>query len=212
MRTSATLEPLSPHLFLPFHHSPSFFAKKHLKLQKTLSFAESTKIKNGKLKKKSLQRSKLMLFLFYKVLQHCLSMLTSFHPPGSVWISGFWGPQYQHLLFEFPSGRAAAPPSIQPVWARGCFEGQSVKRCPRDEGEGVGLLLQALSPWPVMAAPLCTRHYAPALRQMERSRIQLQENKQVGSAQLRRSIVSITVQTELWCNWNDIWKTCFAFQ
>lgn len=69
---------------------------------------------------------------------------------------------------------------------------------------GVGLLLQALSPRPVMAVPLCTQHYAPALHQMEPSRIQLQENKQVGSARLQRSIVSITVQTELWCNWKDI--------
>lgn len=32
---------------------------------------------------------------------------------------------------------------------------------------------------------------------MERSRIQLQENKQVGSVRLRRRIVSISVQTEL---------------
>lgn len=67
----------------------------------------------------------------------------------------------------------------------------------RQWGGGCRVTPPASSPRLVMASPLCTRHYASALRQMEPSRIQLQENKQVGSARLGRCIVSITAQTEL---------------
>lgn len=78
-------------------------------------------------------------------------------------------------------------------------------------GRGGQVTSPSLVPWPVMAGPLSTLHYASALRQMEWSRIQLQKNKQVGSVRLRRSIVSITARAQLYCNCNVIWKTHFLW-
>lgn len=103
--------------------------------------------------------------------------------------------------------------SIQPEQVAALKDRGPEKMSQRRKGAGwwgeVGLLLQALSPWMVIAGPPSTLHYASALRQMEWSRIQLRKNKQVGSARLRHGIVSITAQAKLSCNCNVIWKTYF---
>lgn len=61
--------------------------------------------------------------------------------------------------------------SIQPEQVAALKDRGPEKMSERRKGAGwwgeVGLLLQVLSPWMVIAGPLSTLHYALALRQME---------------------------------------------
>lgn len=116
------------------------------------------------------------------------------------------------ILVPIRQAASTINPSSLSKWL--LWRTEALKRCPRDRrGRKAGGRGRVTPPshvsWLVMAGPLSTLHYAPALRQMEWSRIQLRQNKQVGSVRLRHSIVSITAQAKFYCNCNVIWKTHF---